>query len=321
MTVAKQPATQVLNAGMSAIVPACSNPKRFDDPYLMVGNSGEESRHKPKRSSSYDWQIIKGCSMADFISEIASLPDRVVGGKFPASPALDGWRTHYAILALGLEYYEIEHEPDRKEELKRQFLFTSKVGLKPDVDLSRAMLAFTEQVWDRSEWHQDNFPNAVSLWFACEATTCLYRLREAGVTGIPDLDSQGRVLGKKASLKRLNRSISFFEQALLNGLPIRDESSSRKGFSLNAEHFPNRVVTIAIKLANDREDEDLAFYIRQYLRAARHHANLTESSESRQICRMHQGKLKVTGKSKKAFKPATAREKSIGFGVRNVTKC
>lgn len=311
-----------LELTMSAIVkPACSNPNRFDDPYLMVGNSGEESRHKPKRSSSYAWQIIKDSSMADFISEIASYPDSVVTGKLPASPALDLLRTHYAVLALGLEYYEIEHEPDRKAELKRQFLFTPRVGLKPDVDLSRAMLAFTEQVWDRSESLQAWFPDSASVWFACEYTVCLYRLREAGLIGIPDLDSQGRVLSKKASLQRINSSISLFEQALLNGPPIRDKSSSLQGASLNAEHFSNLVLTIAIKLANDREDEDLAFYIRQYLRAARHHANLTESSESRQICRMHQGKLKVTGKSKKAFKPATAREKSIGFGVRNVTKC
>lgn len=303
--------------------PACSNPKRFDDPYLMVGNSGEESRHKPKRSSSYAGQIMKEASMADFISEIASFPDATVEGSLEPSEALDVLRTHYKTLALGLEYYEIEHEPDRKAELKRQFLFTSRVRLKPDVDLSRAMLAFVEQVWDRSERLQDNFPNAVSLWFHCESSLCQYRLRTAGITGVPDLDDRGKVIGKKRHLQTINRLISDCEKTLIAGAPVFDKSAHSSPLDrkvLFKEHFINYVLAIALQIANSG-DSDLDFHIRQFLQAARHHANLTENSESRQICRMHQGKLKVTGKSKKAFKPATERKKSIGFGVRNVTKC
>lgn len=301
------------------VKPACSNPKRFDDPYLMVGNSGEESRHKPKRSSSYAGQIIKEASIADFISRIASFPDAAVEGSLEPSEALDVLRTHYKTLALGLEYYEIEQSSQRKAELQSQFFFTFRVELKPDVDLSRALLAFVKQVWDRSEWLQDVFPNAVYLWFCCEWSTCLYALRNTGITGVPDLDDRGKVMGKKRHLQRINRVISACEKTLVAGTPVFDKSARSSPLDLK-EHLTGYVLAIAIHVANS-EDSDLNFHIRQFLQAWRHHTNLSESSESRQLLWQYKGQLRPSGKSKKAFKPATERKKSIGFGVRNVTKC
>ena len=301
--------------------PACSNPKRFDDPYLMVGNSGEESRHKPKRSSSYAGQITKEASMADFISRIASFPDAAVEGSLEPSIVLDCLRIYYKTLALGLEYYEIEQSSQRKAELQSQFFFTFRVELKPDVDLSRALLAFVKQVWDRSERLQDVFPNAVHLWFYCELSACLYALRNTGITGVPDLDDRGKVMGKKRQIQRTNRAISDCEKTLVAGTPVFDKSARSSPLDLESrEHLLGYVLAIATHVANS-EDSDLNFHIRQFLQAWRHHTNLSESSESRQLIWQYKGQLRVSGKSKKAFKPATERKKSIGFGVRNVTKC
>lgn len=162
----------------------------FENPNLMVDCEGNAILTS-NRKETYDTLRMKSATKAKIIEEIGKFPDICYEHPLPASPALDLLRTHYQTLALGLKAYELDDEVAKSE-----FLFTDRVLLKPDVELSRALLVLCQEVFDRSIVLQV-FHSGIVLWLTCEVSTCKYYVRNAGIIGTPDTNQKGRFLGKK----------------------------------------------------------------------------------------------------------------------------
>jgi hypothetical protein len=288
----------------------------FDDPQNLLGDQSFESQSK--RSKQYLDYFVESLTKAKCIHEISKLPDKFMKESIE-NPALAHLRIHYDWKAKDLAYYELKHSLAERRVLHSKYFHSLMVFSLPEVELSRAWLRFIEVFFDKSEMLQRNFHRDEAVWLAVEECWCRYLLRESNIDakkfGLPLVNSQGRVLGKKQHLSYIDHFVTACEETLSTGIPKRSPVGFANPMSPK-DGFSNLLLVLAIKQANCNDDQHLESAVKNLLKAIRDSNTQAKDSPLCQIVRMHKGHLKITGKGRKSFKPESPKKpKTKGFGA------
>lgn len=200
-------------------------------------------------------------SKRDWIELIAELPDAETKPDNPGQKELlINARYLYIGKSKWLEFYELG-----KQELLRDLVSPEWYAYKPYADYSLAVLRFCQQAYLRLEELQMLDYSGITLWGLCERSTSLHLLRKAGYYGNPDVNSQGRLLGKSAQYNQNLEVIRLHKAALNGGEYIGDSVAVQ----FPEEHLLDFVLHDAINFANEHNDEDMSFHCHELLNALR----------------------------------------------------
>ncbi len=188
----------------------------------------------------------------------------------------------YQFLSLWLEYYVL----GRHEILSELIGFPHRMEVKPFADLSLATLKFAEQVYCEVSWAQQ-LPSAEFVWMACERANCWQRLRASNLLGTANTDPKGRLKGKTAyhdyNMRRIEDCKKILKHKDLSEVEQYPKELCQQDNQDPKYNVIGRLVGEAIKVAINKDDDDLDFCIEQYLGTLSSHLTRIKESETYQI--------------------------------------
>lgn len=174
-------------------------------------------------------------------------------------------------------------------------------------DLSVARLEFCYQCWIALPFAQQIAINHLQLWFFCEMSECIYRLRASGFWGNPVLNNDGKTFGKRELIANrqaiINKAIKSIDWngdlSEVDLSPATDEDF--------VERLTNVLWDLTMQQAMKHNDNRLKHHCKIWLLQEMKYDQESKGSNNIQNPYIRGNSLDWTAKGKKAWKPPSGK--------------